>query len=94
MNYFIFGDFTHYANTIEDSSGTEVAGIFSRHGQSTKVYNKEPLNLKELDLNLRNLITAWLSVKIKKQLGVSHNEKYQNRNIVEPMKDEDFYYDL
>lgn len=93
LNYFILGDFTHYANTLENSNGKEVTGIFSRHGQSKEVYDKKPLDTNELDLNLRNLINVWLRIKIKEQLGVSHKgNKYKTRNIVESMRDEDFIF--
>lgn len=93
LDYFIVGDFTHYANTLESSNGTEVTGIFSRHGQSKDVYDKKPLDPNELDFNLRNLINAWLIEKIEKQLGVNHEgTNYTIRNIVESMKDEDYFF--
>jgi len=77
LNYFILGNFTQYANTITSSDGTEVSGLFSRHGQSKDPYDKDPLDLNELDLNLRNLINEWLSIKIKNHIGVVHKEKYE-----------------
>ncbi|MGR6906133.1 hypothetical protein [Lysinibacillus sp. BSL11] len=79
LDYFILGNFTHYANTITSSDGTEVSGLFSRHGQSKNVYDENPLDLNELDLNLRNLINTWLSIKIKNYIGVVHKEKYEKR---------------
>lgn len=79
LDYFILGNFTHYANTITSSDGTEVSGLFSRHGQSKQVYDENPLDLNELDLNLRNLINTWLSIKIENYIGVVHKEKYEKR---------------
>ena len=81
LDYFILGDFTHYANTIASSDGTEVSGIFSRHGESQSVYNKNPLDLRELDLNLRNLINKWISIKVEGYNGNVHKEEYINRNV-------------
>lgn len=81
LDYFILGDFTHYANTTASSDGTEVTGIFSRHGESEKVYNKNPIDLKELDFNLRNLINSWLSIKIENQIGKVLKVEYQRSDI-------------
>lgn len=81
LDYFILGDFTHYANTTTSSDGTEVTGIFSRHGESEKVYNKNPIDLKELDFNLRNLINSWLSIKIENQIGKVLKVEYQRSDI-------------
>lgn len=94
LNYLISGDFTHYANTITNSDGTDVTGILSRHGESDQFYNKTPLNLGELDMNIRNLVNGWLSVKIKDQLGVTYEEKYQSKSIIQPMSDYDYIFDF
>lgn len=80
LDYFISGDFTHYANSIVNSKGTEVTGLFSRHGASTNYYNKKPIDLIELDVNLRNLINTWLCLKIEKYNGNIFKVKYQNAN--------------
>lgn len=84
LDYFLLGDFKHYANTVASSDGTEMSGIFSRHGQSKDVYDKKPIDIKEFDLKLRNLINKWLSIKIENQIGVVHKEDYQSR-------DDDFF---
>lgn len=77
LDYFILGDFTHYANTIASTDGKEVSGIFSRHGDSESVYNKNPIDLGELDLKLRNLINKWLSIKIEDYNGNVHTAEYR-----------------
>lgn len=78
LDFFMMGDFKHYVNSEKG------AGILSRHGSTNDPYHKDPINLKDIDFNIRNLINHWLRIKMKERFGYYYTVEYR--------KDED--YDL
>lgn len=82
LDYFIIGNFTHYANTLVNSTGNEVTGIFSRHGYNSNTYDGNPIDFNELDYNLKNLINRWLCLKIKEEFNEIYDEIYEPTNHI------------
>lgn len=86
LDYFLLGNFAQYVNSVEGS------GILSRHGHSNTPYrDREPLDLKEIDVKIRNLINCWLQKKIEERFNISYNFRFENRRS-EFTLDEDYNF--
>ncbi|MDF1995800.1 hypothetical protein [Peribacillus frigoritolerans] len=83
IDFFLLGNFKEYVNSEKG------AGILSRHVSTNQPYDKAPLDLEEIDSNIRNFINHWLRIKMQERFGYYYTVEYKPSRE-EYMKDEDY----